>query len=596
MKQKHSIIIYMCIWTVAIIILIFSLNQNAGYAKVINYSGIVRGGTQKLVKEELHGVHDEKLLKYLDSIMTELQTGKGSNGLMKIKNAKYQKQLSELTSMWDEIKKNIEQIDDSHAKNVLYDLSQEYFDKADVMVSTAQRISDRNLIQSTLLFLSFIIITSSSFIFWYRSKQKEIKKVMYIDKLTKLPNHVAFEIVVQRLIAASRKDYVLLYFDMDDFKYLNGTYGYSFGDKILIGVANAIRQFTQNSGVSARDNSDCFFVLVEYKEAILEQLQNCIIQTVKQTIELDIADDLSFTFGAYRIHDETSIQDMLDNVILAHKNAKALGRGSVVWYNQDLLDKLFQESQFVKQMHAALDNHEFKLYLQPKFEIDNLKVVAAESLVRWHMSEGRVIYPDEFISLFEKNGFIYELDFYMLERTCEFLQKNQCFNFTISVNFSRVTIHHKDFYDHLHEVINTYQVPVHCIEIEITESAFNGLSNTILNMLRRLSDDGFLISMDDFGSGYSSLNLLTAMQVDVLKIDRVFLEQQNDKKKKIIKLIVDLASALQMKVICEGVETKEDVQLLKEVRCQMGQGYYISKPVPAESFFEMFLEKHEIKG
>ncbi|MBS6374170.1 MAG: EAL domain-containing protein [Erysipelotrichaceae bacterium] len=596
MKQKYSIMIYMCIWTVAIILLVFSLNQNAGYAKVINYSGIVRGGTQKLVKEELHGVHDEKLLDHLDTIMIELQTGKGPNGLMKIDNTAYQNQLTEMAAIWNEMKQNIQKMDDPQAALRLYELSQDYFDKADEMVNTAQHVSDQKLIQSTLLFLSFIIITSSSFIFWYRSKQKEIRKVMYIDKLTRLPNRTAFELGVQRLIATHKQKYVLLYFDIDDFKYLNGTYGYTCGDQILIGVADAMVEFIQNRGVCARDNSDCFFLLAEFEETIVDQLQNIMKQMVKQKIELDIADDLSFTFGAYEVKNEVPIQDMIDNVILAHKNAKALGRGNIIWYNQELLNRLLQESLFIKQMHTALKQNEFRLYLQPKFEIDTLKITGAESLVRWHMQDGRIIYPDTFISLFEKNGYIYDLDFYMLERTCEFLQRNQCFDFTISVNFSRVSIHHKDFYEHLHAVINAYQIPVSCIEIEITESAFNGLSHTILTMLRRLSNDGFLISMDDFGSGYSSLNLLTAMQVDILKIDRAFLEEQNDKKKKIIKLIVELAATLHMRVICEGVETEADVELLRAVRCQLGQGYYISKPIPAEAFSEKYLQKHKTAG
>ena len=324
MKQKHSIIIYVCIWIVAIIILFFSLYQNAGYAKVINYSGIVRGGTQKLVKEELQGVRDEKLLNHLDSIMTELQTGKGSNGLMKITNADYQKKLSEMASMWDTMKQNLKNMDDPKAQKQLYELSQVYFDKADDMVSTAQNIADRNLIQSTLLFLSFIIGTSSIFIFWYRTKQKEIRKVMYIDKLTMLPNHVAFELGLQRVITSSKQDYALIYLDIDDFKYLNDIYGYALGDHILIGIAKGLKQFTLDRGVCARDNSDCFFVLAPYADNLIEQLHEIMIQMIKQTIELDIADDLRFTYGAYRISNDTSIQDMMDNVILAHKNAKAI--------------------------------------------------------------------------------------------------------------------------------------------------------------------------------------------------------------------------------------------------------------------------------
>ena len=192
------------------------------------------------------------------------------------------------------------------------------------------------------------------------------------------------------------------------------------------------------------------------------------------------------TFGAYRIQKDISIQDMMENALLAHKNAKTRGKGNVVWYDQNLLDKIYQEGLIINQMHRALIDGEFQMFLQPKFKIPSLEIVGAEALVRWHMSDGKILYPDEFIPLFESNGFIYDLDFSILEQACQFIHERQLYHFIIAVNFSRVTIHHKDFYERFKGIIERYQIPVKCLEIEITESAFNDLSSTILNMLMKM--------------------------------------------------------------------------------------------------------------
>lgn len=593
MKQKQSMSVYTCIWIVAIVILIFSLFQNMGYSKVINYSGIVRGGAQLAVKEELNGEHDEQLILKLDNILHELQTGEGEYGLIRIDDDSYQKQLDDMQVTWHLMKDKINHLDQQQARDELYTLSQDFFTQADKMVATAQSVSDQHLFNSIAMFFIYLIITGGVFAFWYRYKQKQIQQVMYTDKLTGLYNGAAFEIEVQKHSESAMTESVLIYFDLDDFKYLNATYGYLFGNQMLIAIAKALREFVDGRGSCARNSNDCFFVFTHYHKNVIHDLKTCIIQSIKNEIEFDISDDITFTFGAYRIQKDISIQDMMENALLAHKNAKTRGKGNVVWYDQNLLDKIYQEGLIINQMHRALIDGEFQMFLQPKFKIPSLEIVGAEALVRWHMSDGKILYPDEFIPLFESNGFIYDLDFSILEQACQFIHEHQLYHFIIAVNFSRVTIHHKDFYERFKGIIERYQIPVKCLEIEITESAFNDLSSTILNMLMRLRNDGFVVSMDDFGSGYSSLNLLNTMSVDVLKIDRVFLLKQDEKKVKIIGLIIDIAKALNMKVICEGVETKQDLELLTRLKCPLGQGYYVSKAVSEEEFIEKFLNKME---
>lgn len=595
MKQKQSMGIYTCIWIIAIIILIVSLFQNLGYAKVINYSGIVRGATQKLIKQELQGEKDDEIIEYLDKIIHELQTGQGEYGLMKINNEKYQIQLETMEVSWELIKTEIQEVRNGGTENRLYELSQDYFSQADQMVATAQSVSDQSLVSSITLFFIYLLITGGVFAIWYHYKQRQIKKVMYIDKLTGLHNFLAFEMDVQKKLEYLNDDkYLMICFDIDDFKYLNTSYGYAFGDQLLKVVAQSLNEFVQPYGNCGRNGSDHFYALFSYGQNTIDDLKEKLKLDMKKQIDLDIIDDITLSFGVCLVNNETSVQDVLDNTLLAHKNAKSRGKGCTVWYDQNLLDKLYQENMIIKQMHHALIQHEFQLYLQPKFHIPSLEIVGAESLVRWHMPNHKILYPDEFIPLFEKNGFIYELDFDIFRQTCAFIHKYHLSDdFPISVNFSRVTIHHKDFYTRLHQIIHEYYVPVGCIEIEITESAFNDLSISIIDMLNRLREEGFIISMDDFGAGYSSLNLLNSMSVDVLKIDRQFLLEQESKKEQIIRLIVDLTKALNMKVICEGVETKEDVQLLEKVHCPLGQGYYISYPIMKDEFAQKFLKNKE---
>jgi diguanylate cyclase len=270
-----------------------------------------------------------------------------------------------------------------------------------------------------------------------------------------------------------------------------------------------------------------------------------------------------------------------------------------LFYNQKLLERLYYESKINNQTTRALQDDEFKLYLQPKFEIPSLRIVGAEALVRWHDANGNVLFPDDFIPLFEQNGFIHELDFYMLENVCKFIKDNHLenTNFRISVNFSRVTILHQDFSKELKEMIQKYNVPTHCIELEITESVFYDFSKHTIEMIHELNNEGYVFSMDDFGSGYSSLNSIHTIPVDIIKIDRKFLKESHVSKQvvSIIRLIIETAHLLGKEIICEGVELSSDVELLNELNCHLGQGYYISKPVIKEDFTTLFLTETESK-
>lgn len=590
MKGKQSIIITTSIWTIGIMILFHSIFQNLGYARVINYSGIVRGATQKLVKEELNGDQDDETIAYLDDILYDLQHDEGTYDLLLVNNDYYQAQLNDMNVLWNKMKDEISSIRNGGQKDSLYQMSQDYFVMANDMVCTAEEIANQKLIFAIETFFGYLLLSGGIFIAWYMYQRKRLNTIKYTDELTELPNASAFEISMRKYMAGDFEECLLVYVDIDDFKYLNNIYGYPVGNQILTVLAKTIKDLSIKENLCARIGSDNFYVCLKNEEQSIKQLTTAFHQKLKKEMTLDVIDDITMTIGVYFVDGREQLHDILDNVLLAHKSAKKNGKGCIVWYGQELLEKLNKENMIIKQMHHALENEEFKLYLQPKFEIPSLDIIGAEALVRWQMKNGTFLYPDEFIPLFETNGFIHELDLYMLDKTCAFIKQHELYNqFSISVNFSRFTIHHRNFYTDFYRIVNTYDIPHHSIEIEITESAFNDLSPAILAMLTQIKEDGFIISMDDFGSGYSSLNLLNTLSLDEIKIDRAFLNVENQNREQIIELIINIANVLNMKVICEGVETIEDVNMLHRLQCKMGQGYYFSKPISSTDFYNKFM-------
>ncbi len=385
----------------------------------------------------------------------------------------------------------------------------------------------------------------------------------------------------------------MLCLDIDGFKYLNSLYGIQTGDQLLRVVAWTLQSFVGEKGCVARYGSDEFLILCEFDDLTISSLKQLIIENVKSSIELDIYRDLTLCIGVYMTQKER-IYTMIDNATLAHKQAKQKGKGCALCYDQELLDKLYYENRLAKNFYTALNDDQFKLYLQPKFEIPSLKVVGAEALVRWQDKDDLLL-PDTFIPSLEQNGYIYDLDFFMLEKACLFIKEHQLetTDFRISVNFSRVTIHHQDFSKRLDDVMKTYHIPIHCIELEITETAFNDFSTHIIEMLNQLSQQGYIFSMDDFGAGYSSLNSIHTIPVDIIKIDKAFLKESRLNKSvvSIMQLIVETAHLLNKTIICEGVEEKEDVKLLNKMGCFLGQGYYVSRPIKQNEFVLKFLSK-----
>ena len=290
---------------------------------------------------------------------------------------------------------------------------------------------------------------------------------------------------------------------------------------------------------------------------------------------------------------DIDINTALDRCTIAKRTLKGLHYSSIAFYDGKIRDKALREKDYEHIMPTALEQHEFECYLQPKYGLKSRHIEGAEALIRWNSKEFGFVYPNEFIPLSEKNGFVVELDFFILEEVCRSMRRwldDGREPVVISVNQSRLHLNYDDYIWRLREIVDKYEIPYEYIELELTESVFTENMEKLLTIMHKLHDIGFKLSLDDFGSGYSSLNMLKDIPVDVVKIDREFFNGtvNSEKGRAVISTVVDLAKNLDMEVISEGVETLEQVEFLTEINCAMVQGYYFAKPMPIPAFEELW--------
>ncbi|HBG2475825.1 TPA: bifunctional diguanylate cyclase/phosphodiesterase, partial [Clostridioides difficile] len=590
MKKKYDFLIYSAIWLVIIILFIFSLYHSIEHIKIISHTGTIRSETQKVVKQELNNERNDDLIKRLDNILIKLRTGNGENGFQRCDNKEFQQKLNQMDSMWESMKKEIIKVRNGASGDKLYKLSEEYSVLSNQIVFISEKHSNAKLYSFATALFIYLIFSTISLLIWEYYNKKRFKRIFYTDNLTKIKNQVAFENrAIEILHNASNKEYVLLNIDIDNFKYINDTHGYEYGDKVLIIVAAALSKTFNIKETCARIGSDNFVILAKYRDSLLEDIREMLTNAIISELDMNVTQTISYCIGAYLVEIDNlgykSINSMMDKANIAHKVSKTRGISSTVWYNENLLKQLQMENSIYNYMYKAIENEEFHMYLQPKFQISSLNVVSAEALVRWFSPELGFLSPDEFIPLFEKSGFIIELDFYMLKKACSFvkktfMKKNQ-YTYPIAVNFSRVTIYQNSFYQRFLDTVKEYEIPFKYIEIEVTESAFNEISQPVISILEELKKLGFLISMDDFGSGYSSLSLLCSLSINGLKLDKSLLKETFNREKvySIIQCIIEMSHRIGMSVVCEGIETKKDLEFLNTVKCDVGQGFYFSKPI-----------------
>lgn len=425
------------------------------------------------------------------------------------------------------------------------------------------------------------------------------------DVLTGLDRYEVFLEKLEKEIESVGDDrIVIIYTDIKHFKYINDTYGYKVGDTLLKDFVDEFMKQKASILCAARVYSDNFVTAGRIPADGLsnEEFRDIIYQTnLEREIkfrEKYLNSRLQFCTGISVIDKNSRSLDAetaVSNANLARKVAKEMEEDCCVLFDQSMMEGIRREVEITSSIPRALSQKEFQVYFQPKIDTDTLSLIGAEALVRWQKADGAFVYPDEFIPLIERSGQIVEVDYYVYRQVFSFLAdrlKEGKRVVPVSVNVSRVHLNRMHILEYVKELLEEFQVPCSLVEFELTESIYLEDTERALELIKGLHKMGFKISMDDFGSGYSSLNLLSKLPIDIIKLDRVFLKegemQENDRI--IISCVVDMAKRLKITSLCEGVETQEQCNYLKEVGCQMQQGFYFSRPIPQE-VFEKLLEE-----
>lgn len=437
--------------------------------------------------------------------------------------------------------------------------------------------------------------------------QKKQLFPVYFDSLTNLWTRQYFEEEASRQLKANPKiKFMLIEADIRGFKFINESYGEEAADKLIVYYSKIINHFAQKfHGIIGRGFADRFYILLKVtsvQKAMSEfktNMEICQEMTRQSEIPFFPKFGIAFLLPDNKKRDIT-IQGLIGQASFAKSAIKDDALTSYAVYNSHLLEKINEEHYIEGRMQQALENGEFFVMYQPKISLKDEKICGAEALVRWNNPEEGFMTPDKFIPLFERNGFIKKLDFYVYEQVFKLLQRQLAAGkdlVPISVNMSRNHNKPEKFIHDFLEIFNKYNVPAKYVQLEIIERSFMG-SNTLSEITQRLHKEGFTVAMDDFGSGESSLNMLTTIPVDVLKFDRVFLlssmredGSMDPKSAEFIQILVNLSKNLEKQSVFEGVETKEQRDFLKSINCDMIQGYFYSKPLSEQDFLQ-FIKMH----
>ena len=453
------------------------------------------------------------------------------------------------------------------------------------------------LLASAILFVVmiavFMLYYLSSFISVIISMRKT-NKVIYTDIITGGNNWLYFVKKGNKLLKkkAASNGYAVIHIKMRKYRSFCTCFGVKEGELLIEKLYGVLKKKVRRNELMAYKENASFGLWVAYEN----DTQLCRrIEAI--TVALDDVlpkMKLYFAVGIYKVQKkDRDIEQLYNNALLACDMLGEEAENKIVFFDVEMNNRRLWERKVEDDMDAALVRHEFQVYLQPKISTAQENLAGAEALVRWiHPQEG-FIPPNKFIPIFERNGFILKLDDYMLEE----IAKQQAMWIgqgrkvvPISVNISRAHFAKEDLAEHICAIVDKYQVPHNVIELELTESAFFDDKETLLQTVKKLRDAGFPVSMDDFGAGYSSLNSLKELQLDVLKLDADFFrgEASQERGMVIVSEVIDLAKKLNMKIVAEGIESREQVDFLTEQECDLIQGYFFAKPMPITEFEEKY--------
>lgn len=451
-----------------------------------------------------------------------------------------------------------------------------------------------------IIALCLMIVIFSIFIKKYSNAIKEIRESKEMDVVCNISNMNSFITDAGIILNKKSNDkFALLHLDIDKFNMVNDRFGHSSGDEVLWEIGRLLNSTFKQEQIYCRTYADNFSVLFKYKLNQSELLKK--VLSISTEIEnLNIWSMLNIkpviTTGIYFIEEEDcDIRIAIDKAKLAKKSIKGGYKSCYAIYDESMRKMLIEEIKIEDDMYYALENNEFKVFLQPKINLSDGFISGAEALVRWDHPTLGFMPPIKFIPIFEKNGFITILDKFVFEHVCVNLRKwlDSSYDIVpISVNVSRLHFQSSNFVKDYKNIMEKYNIPIGLIEIEITESVVFGNTSEIFSIMKSFRENGFNISMDDFGSGYSSLGLLREIPIDTLKLDKTFLEHIEDYNARMIVInVVNLAKNLKLSVVSEGVDSDGQVEFLKKIGCDMAQGFIFSRPIPIIEYEKLIYSK-----
>lgn len=463
----------------------------------------------------------------------------------------------------------------------------------------SERYSSVNLwsiLASICNFLAFSILIMVMVLI-YTTHLNQLKAYAFSDPVTQGISYQKFLDDAEKYINYHRSGALLaVCLDINDFRIFNDLYGFDEGNNLLKLVYKMLGSYIP-SGLVCRATTDTFYIITDFvgtedelltRRDIFTDSFNAVLEKNKKPYHI------TFTVGFYRIEESTigNVALIFEKANHVHNCAKKEGMPCFV-YQEKLRQEAIRQKLIENTMHEAFENLEFQMYLQPKYELVTKRLVGSEALVRWESTAKDKKYPDEFIPVFEKTGFIIQIDLYMMECACQLLRHWIDFGIEpvpISVNQSKLLLLNPIYFNVITTTIEKYNLPPQFIEVEITETIMYENAAVLNDLIAKLHMYGIRVAIDDFGSGYSSLVLLRDIKADVLKIDKAFIykAEKDTVGKKILSSIIQLADTLNMQILAEGVETENQLNMLADLGCHEVQGYLFGKPVPAQTFAQEF--------
>ncbi len=428
-----------------------------------------------------------------------------------------------------------------------------------------------------------------------RNSEREMRHRAYHDPLTDLPNRDLFTDRITHALSRYQREQhelALLFIDLDGFKCVNDTLGHETGDQLLVEVAERLVKVVREQDTIARHGGDEFLVLLENVDSAqhVREVSQRILDALTEAFvyhEQDIC--ISASIGiTLAPADGSDPERLIRNADMAMYRAKQAGRNNYQFFQPDMAESSIRQLCLQNQIHQGLRNNEFILHYQPKIDLHSGKIAGAEALIRW-AHDDKLVAPGEFISAAEKNGQIVPLSEWMLDTACQQLKAWRPLlpaGFVLSVNLSTIHFRQKNLIEYLSKTLEKYQLPAHCLDLELTESVVLDSPERSIDKLQQLRDIGLHLSIDDFGTGYSSFNYLKNMPVDTVKIDRSFIQgiDHSQRDLSLVESIIDIAHTLEMKVVAEGIETLASHQRLLDIGCDQAQGYHYHRPMSVRRF------------